>query len=167
MQNKQLGTVLIILGLIAIGLVFSLINQLQEKEQKANCKPTADCTALSKKLDFSHIVVGVIAAIISLGVYLVFFNASEEAILRRLEEEKDNRVAHDKFSFILKALDPQEAKVLQAIKEQEGITQYTLRLRTDLSKAKLSQILTSFEKKNLVRREAKGKTLAVFLKERI
>lgn len=167
MQNKQLGIILIILGLITAGLVFSLINQLQEKEQKANCKPTADCAALSKKLDLSHIVVGVIAAIISLGIYLTFFSITEEAILQRLEEEKNNNVAHDKFALMLKVLDPQEAKVLQAIKEQDGITQHTLRLRTDLSKAKLSQILTSFEKKNLVRREAKGKTLAVFLKERI
>lgn len=166
MQNQQLGAVLIILGLIAGGLMFLFINQLQEKEQRAYCNPTADCTVLSKRLNLSHFIVGVIASIISLGAYLSFFSISEDAIFQRLEEEKNKKVALDRFALLLRALDPQEARVLQAIKEQDGITQYTLRLRTDLSKAKLSQILTSFEKKNLIKREAKGKTLAVFLKER-
>ena len=52
---------------------------------------------------------------------------------------------------------------MSAVKEQDGITQTTLRFRTDLSKAKISQILTDFEKKNLIKREEKGKTYAVYL----
>ena len=75
------------------------------------------------------------------------------------------KLEQDKFELILKAMDDNEKKVLKAIKEQEGITQSTLKFRTDLSKAKISQILTDFEKKNLVRRELKGKTYAVHLIE--
>ena len=58
-------------------------------------------------------------------------------------------------------------KVIKAIKEQEGITQFTLRLRTDLSKSKLSDILTKFEKRGLIVRQPKGKTLSIFLKKAI
>ena len=65
------------------------------------------------------------------------------------------------------AMDENEIKVLKAIKEQEGITQSTLKFRTDLSKAKVSQILTHFEKKHLVKRELKGKTYAVYLMENL
>ena len=72
---------------------------------------------------------------------------------------------NDKFSLLLRPLDDSQKKVLMAIKEQEGITQSTLRFRTDLSKSKVSQILTDFEKKNLVERKAKGKTYSVFLAE--
>jgi uncharacterized membrane protein len=56
-------------------------------------------------------------------------------------------------------------KVIKAIKDKDGITQSTLRYRTDLSKAKISQILTDFEKKHLVKREEKGKTYSVYLAE--
>ncbi len=69
----------------------------------------------------------------------------------------------EKFSLLLRPLDDNERKVLTAIKEQEGITQSTLRYRADLSKSKVSQILTDFEKKRLIERKAKGKTYSVFL----
>ena len=92
-------------------------------------------------------------------------STSEEAILKRLEEEKNIKVEQNKFELILKAMDENEQKVLKAIKEQDGITQSTLKFRTDLSKAKVSQILTDFEKKHLVKRELKGKTYAVYLAE--
>ncbi|MAH03202.1 transcriptional regulator, partial [Candidatus Pacearchaeota archaeon] len=46
----------------------------------------------------------------------------------------------------------------------DGITQNILRLRTDMSKAKLSYVLQELEKRNLIKRVKKGKTLEVFLK---
>ena len=75
------------------------------------------------------------------------------------------KIEEDKFELMLKAMDDNEKKVLKAIKEQSGITQSTLKYRTDLSKAKVSQILTDFEKKHLIKREEKGKTYAVYLAE--
>ena len=67
--------------------------------------------------------------------------------------------------MILKGLDNYEKKVMNAVKEQEGITQNTLRIRTDMSKAKLSYVLQDLEKRGLIKRIKKGKTLAVFFKE--
>ena len=85
-------------------------------------------------------------------------------ILRKLEEENSQKIKEEKFSIIMKALDPFEQKVLTSIKEQDGITQNTLRLRTDMSKAKLSYVLQELEKRNLIKRMPKGKTLEVWLK---
>ena len=95
----------------------------------------------------------------------MFFSTSEEAILRRLEEEKNMKLQEDKFELVLKGMDENEKKVLKAIREQNGITQSTLKFRADLSKAKISQVLTDFERKNLIRREEKGKTYELFLSE--
>lgn len=155
------------LGILAGVLFFTLIQELQVQQETLHCNPTTECVSISKKLDISHIAIGVTASIISFGVYLLFFSKGDEAILKRLEEEKNKKLAEEKFTLISKALDENEARVLKAIKEQEGIQQNTLRLRTDLSKAKVSQILTSFEKKGLIKREKQGKSFAVYLTENV
>ena len=111
----------------------------------------------------SHIAIGFVSFIFALGFYLLFFNKGEEAILKRLEQEKNTKLQEDKFNVVLKIMDDNEKNVINAVKEQDGITQTTLRYRTDLSKAKISQILTDFEKKNIIRRIQKGKTYSVHL----
>ncbi|QQG39278.1 MAG: winged helix-turn-helix transcriptional regulator [Candidatus Woesearchaeota archaeon] len=68
---------------------------------------------------------------------------------------------------MLKFLDENERKVLKVIKDEEGISQSSLRFRTNLSKATVSQILSSFEKKGIVKREVEGKTYSVYLTSKI
>ena len=165
MENKKLGFVILSISVIASILAFGFMEVLGSQTSSLKCYPTNECQRVESLLGLSHIAVGLISFIGALGVYLLFFSTSEEAILRRLEEEKNMKIDQSKFELILKALDENEKKVLKAIKEQEGITQSTLKFRTDLSKAKISQILTGFEKKHLIKREEKGKTYAVYLAE--
>jgi len=73
----------------------------------------------------------------------------------------------DKFNFLMGALNEYEQKVIKAVREQDGITQATLRIRTDLSKTKLSFILADLEKKGLISKQIKGNTNQIFLKRQI
>ena len=165
MENKKLGFVILSISAVASILAFGFMGVLGKQTTALQCYPTNECQRVESLMGLSHIAVGLIAFVAALGFYLLFFSTSEEAILKRLEEEKGMKIEQEKFELILKALDDNERKVLKAVREQEGITQSTLRFRTDLSKAKVSQILTNFEKKNLVKRELKGKTYAVYLTE--
>ena len=165
MENKKLGFVILSISIVASVLAFGFLGVLGKQTTALQCYPTNECQRVESLLGLSHIAVGLISFIGALGIYLLFFSTSEEAILKRLEEEKHMKIEQDKFELILKAMDDNEKKVLKAIKEQEGITQSTLKYRTDLSKAKVSQILTDFEKKHLIKREEKGKTYAVYLVE--
>jgi len=165
MENKKLGFVILSISMLASILAFSFINILGTKTANLQCFPTNECQRVESLLGLSHIAVGLISFIGALGIYLLFFSTSEEAILKRLEEEKNMKIEQDKFELVLKAMDENERNVLKAIKEQDGITQSTLKFRADLSKAKVSQILTDFERKHLVKRELKGKTYAVYLAE--
>ena len=165
MENKKLGFIILSFSIVATVLSFGFMGILGRQTTSLQCYPTNECQRVESLLGLSHIAVGLISFIAALGIYLLFFSTSEEAILKRLEEEKSMKMDQDKFELILKAMDDNEKKVLKAIKEQEGVTQSTLKFRTDLSKAKVSQILTDFEKKHLVRRELKGKTYAVYLAE--
>ena len=165
MENKKLGFVILSISIVASVLAFGFLGVLGRQTTAFQCYPTSECQRVESLLGLSHIAVGLISFIGALGIYLLFFSTSEEAILKRLEKEKNMKIEEDKFELVLKAMDDNEKKVLKAIKEQEGITQSTLKYRTDLSKAKVSQILTDFEKKHLIKREEKGKTYAVYLVE--
>ena len=165
MENKKLGFVILSISLVASIVAFGFMNVLGRQTTSLQCYPTNECQRVESLMSLSHIAVGLISFIGALGIYLLFFSTSEEAILKRLEEEKNMKLEENKFDIVLKALDDNEKKVLKAIREQEGVTQSTLKFRTDLSKAKVSQILTDFEKKHLIKREEKGKTYAVYLTE--
>ncbi|PIN89943.1 hypothetical protein COU60_02520 [Candidatus Pacearchaeota archaeon CG10_big_fil_rev_8_21_14_0_10_34_76] len=164
MENKKLGVLLIVIGLIVGGMFVYYSLNLSEQSNEMGCFNQPGCLELERGLSVSHIAIGIFSFIIALGFYLLFFNKTEKAILERLEKERDEKIEDMKFSILLKALDPFEQKIVKAIREQPGITQSTLRIRTDMSKAKLSYVLQELERRGLVKRIQKGKTLEVFLK---
>lgn len=164
MENKKLGGLLIAISVLMLGTFFYYGSALQKEGNKLGCYPSQDCLGIEKNLAFSHILIGIGAFILALGVYLIFFNKTEQAILAKLEQEKKEKVDNAMFSVLLKALDPYEQKVVQAIREQQGITQNTLRIRLEMSKAKLSYVLQELERRGIIKRVEKGKTLAIYLR---
>ena len=189
METKKLGFLILGLSIVLGFVMFNFMGSLNAQGQQLHCNPTQECQQINSVLGVSHIAIGLLSFIFALGFYLLFFNKDEKAIIERyginnninsnnnnandnlinnnnlINNEYNIKNNNDKFSLLLRPLDDNERKVLIAIKEQEGITQSTLRYRADLSKAKVSQILTDFEKKNLIERKAKGKTYSVFLTE--
>ncbi|MBI2045779.1 MarR family transcriptional regulator [Candidatus Pacearchaeota archaeon] len=160
MENKKLGAVLIVIGLLVGGLILYYINLLSDRAEVLGCFNDPSCIPIERGLSMSHVGIGIFAFVIALGFYLIFFNKTEDMLIKRYGDEKDN----EKFDFAMKFLDPFEAKVLKKIREEEGITQSTLRLKLDMSKAKLSYVLQDLEKRGLIKRVEKGKTLQIFSK---
>lgn len=105
-----------------------------------------------------------LVGVMALGAYLIFFEKSQKEIISALKKEKHIQTEDEKFGILLKGLSADEQKIINAVREQDGITQQTLRLRADMHKSKLSIVLDGLEKKGLVKRVAKGKTKQVFLK---
>lgn len=143
--------------------MFNFMTTLNVQSGAMNCNPTQECQQINSVLGISHLAVGFLGFIFALGFYLLFFNKSDTEILKEINEHRTREPEKDRFSLLLKPLDDNERKVMIAIKEQDGITQSTLKYRANLSKATVSQILTDFEKKDLIARKAKGKTYAVYL----
>jgi len=161
MKNKKLGIILIIAG-VALGIVVLMMMWQLETLARQLC----DCSHSSDKLLVgTHAGIGIVFSIISLGFYLLFFEKSEFAILERLEGEKKEKASNDKFEILLRGLDEYEQTALRAVKMQDGITQNTLRLKTDMSGPKLSLVLGELEKRDLIKKVKKGKTFSIFLKE--
>lgn len=165
MDSKKIGITLMVLSVVLFGMVYLFMDNANRVSSSSNCNPTKECQKSASVIGFSNIAFGIIFSILSLGFYILFFN-NDSNVLEFMKKESEQKNINDKFMIALSMLDPMEQKVLSAIREQEGITQSTLRIRTDLSKAKLSMILTDFEKRDIVSRVPKGKTLAVFLKDK-
>jgi len=164
MENKKLGTLLIILSIFILILFTGYTSQINNQSIEMGCFPNQNCKTIERMLSLSHISMGVFSFLLALGFYLLFFNKTEKAIFEKLEKEKELKVEDMKFKILMKALDPFEQKVIEAIKEQEGITQSTLKLRANMSKSKLSFVLKELERRELIKRVEKGKTFSVYLK---
>ena len=164
MENKKLGGVLIAISLALMITVLIYNSNLSEQSRDAGCYTSESCLILKKNVSVSHFAIGIISFILALGFYLLFFNKTEKAILDRLEKESNQHLENLKFNLLMKALDPYEKKVIETVREHKGITQSSLRIKLDMSKAKLSYVLQELEKRNLIKRKAKGKTLQIYLK---
>ena len=97
----------------------------------------------------------------------MFFYKGEKEVLKQLEDEKKRQIHTERLNIMLMMLDPLEQRIFKAVIEQDGIEQNTLTLRTNLSRSKVSEVLKSFEEKNLIKRKKKGKTLQIFISKKI
>ena len=164
MENKKLGVLLVIISLVfGFFMIYYNLN-MNKKSSEIGCNMADGCENVQQLLTITNIGFGFFGFMLALGFYLLFFNKTEERILNRLEDQKNAQIEEERFSIILKALDEYEKRVMQLVKEQDGITQNTLRLRANLSKAKLSYVLQELEKRGLVKRIPKGKTLEIHLR---
>ncbi len=167
MDNKKLGVILIVACVLLAVFVFLFHQQIADTTD-ASCSCTdgeeSFCPHDQETPWLTIISVIILAIIAALGVYLIFFEKSQKEIVSTLKKQKKHQTKEEKFSMLLKGLNDDEKKVIRAVKEQDGISQQTLRLRTDLHKSKLSIVLAGLEKKNLVKKEKKGKTNRVYLK---
>lgn len=165
MNQKKVGGLLILLSLTLGGILLVIMNEFYEKNLELGCFQNPACKEVESSLSISHLGIGVLSFILALGFYMVVFNKGEEEVLKRLEEEKNKQVQKDKFSIMLKMLNANEQTVLRAIKEQDGITQSTLVFRTGLSRSMVSEILKSFEAKNIIKKKKTGKTYSLHILE--
>ncbi|MBT4538929.1 hypothetical protein HOI26_04475 [Candidatus Woesearchaeota archaeon] len=164
MKNKKVGILLFAISISLLIVFILLINSLQNEAEAIGCFEQQGCQQIETSLSIVHFAFGVFGFLFALSFYLFFFSKGEEAIVRRLERDTSKKLNQEKFNILLMGMDKFEKEVMQLLREEDSITQNTLRLKVQMSKAKLSQTLTNLEKKNLIVREKLGKTMKVQLK---
>lgn len=166
MQNKKLGVIIIVLTILVGGVLLNILSNTNAKNEEASCIQNKECQTISSAIGVSNWGIGFLFGLLFLGLYLIVFDRGDVAI-KQLDYQKDNLKREDKLKIINMMLTPNEKTVFNAILEQDGITQQTLRIRTNLSKSTVSEILSDFEKKSIIKRINKGKTYSVHLTSNI
>lgn len=176
MDNKKLGIVLIVAALVIVGIFFFIRSEMErliglQVETTGTCFQGNVCSHENANTT-TYIGIGLATFIAALGVFLLFFDKSQKAIMEShekittaLHQEKKDKIEEEKFQALLAGLDEEEKKVVTAVREQEGIQQSTLKYRTGLSKTKLSMVVKGLETKNLIIKEQDGKTNKIYLKK--
>jgi len=163
MINKKIGYFLIIFAISLFGILVVITGALRTESEILGCFERPECEYIDTSLSLTHFAFGIIGFVLALGVYLIFFYTGEKEILQRLEEQKNHEIESKRFEILLSALDEFEGKLLSLVKEEDGVAQNSLVLRSNLSKSKVSEVLKSLESKNLIKRQKKRKNNYVFL----
>ncbi len=150
-NNKKLGIILMVISLV-IGLIFVYyILNLSEKSVELGCFNDEDCIAIERGLSVSHIAVGILSFILSLGFYLIVFNKENIVKQKKYDISKLNKEERGIFSFIRENKD-------------DGVYQSSIIEKFGLQKSKVSRILDKLERLNLIERKRRGMTNIILLK---
>jgi DNA-binding MarR family transcriptional regulator len=174
MQQKYLGYILIVLGLIVATFTIGMKTQADTHvdtilEETGTCyTPEGECM---HEQNLNIYLFGGIpaAALIILGLYLAFFDKTYTAFIAQQKEfATELKVAKEKdvFTAYIAGFTPEEQSIIKAVKEQEGIKQSTLRYKVGMSKAMLSIIINSLEKRDILTKKKAGKTNEIYLRKK-
>lgn len=165
--TTKIGIVVVILAALFGGVLFNLVGTTKQEASSADCYQKKECAQAASVLNSTNIGIGLLFGLFFLGVYLIIFAHGEQALFRHLEREKDYLKNEEKLKIIHMLLDENERKVFDAITNEDGVSQQMLRYRTNLSKSMISEILSGFERRDLITRVPAGKTYSIFVKRPI
>lgn len=173
-----IGIVTIVLVLIAAFAAVQYDNYLDEKRMGTishlvTLQPEAECRYQDASLcpqAQNHIslpnptALAAMLLAVLLGIFVVRQDLTQRRILKELERKRHHHEKDFRFQSLSHFLNKEELQILTAVRQQQGITQATLKLRVDMSKAKLSAVLKELENRGIIKREPDGRTNKIFLK---
>ena len=176
MDQKRVGYAIIGIGILFIVVLVLFRMETDHLTESLMSLSGGSCflddgTCVHEK-NYTPLIAGVVVVLItlSLGVYLIFFARREgffEKMHKNIVKGLSQATKKERLEILLSGLDEDEKRIILAVKDQDGISQTTLKFRTDLSKTKLSVILDQLSRKGLITKVKKGKINTVFLKKGI
>lgn len=163
MKNRVVGYLIIGIALL-IGLIIFLFNRAMTDIVNSSCSHGASCPMWGTINFQTNVSIAIMAFIMLIGVFLVFFGEDEKVIvkIRRMKETKPKKDYKKTLSTLL--LD--DRKIFESIINSKGnLMQSTLVRTSGFGKVKVTRILNRLESRGLIERKRKGMSNVVILKE--
>jgi uncharacterized membrane protein len=167
MKNKIVG-VLVIGIAVLIGIIIYFFNKALTKIVATSCTHGTSCPMWGTLNFQTNVSIGVMAFVVLIGLYLIFF-AKEEKIVTRFKTLKAQvelkKITKESYKKAMAGLDKDERAVVEQLIETEGSAfQSELVSKTELGKVKVTRVLDKLEGKGLIERKRRGMTNIVLLK---
>jgi len=159
MKNKDVGYLIIGIGIIVFFIVMSFNNAL-ESIVNTSCTHGVSCPMHVTLKNQKMVSYTLMAIIVAIGIFISYFMKDKEIIKKEKkhlsQEEKHKKLEH---------LDDEERQVMNILLREDGsIYQSDLVKETGLSKVKVSRLLDKIEGKGLIERKRRGMTNIVVLR---
>jgi len=167
MKNRVVGILIIGIALLIGFIVFSF-NSALTSIVNSTCSHGPTCPMWGT-IDFqTNVSLGIMAFVIIIGLYLIFFG-KEERIVTRFKKVKEqiepNYVTKGNYKKILSSLSKDEKILFEKIIDAQGTAfQSDLVDKTKFAKVKVSRILDRLEGRGLIERRRRGMANVIILK---
>ncbi|MBU4501918.1 MAG: MarR family transcriptional regulator [Nanoarchaeota archaeon] len=161
MKNRIVGLVLIGVS-IMVGFIIYSFNRALGKIVNNTCSHGSECPMWGTIEFQTNVSIGIMAFIILIGIYLVFFGKEKTTISKEAK-----KISKEEYKKVLAKMVEAEKKVFEKIIESEGsIFQSELIEKTGFTKVKVTRILDKLEGRGLIERKRRGMTNVVILKHK-
>ena len=86
MEKRRLGIVLLILSIALLVFIFYTNSNLYGHSSELGCEVGTECRNIQEQINITNIGFGFFGFMFALGFYILFFNKSEERILKMLKK---------------------------------------------------------------------------------
>ena len=167
MKNRVVG--FLVIGVAAlIGFIIYSFNIALYDIINVACAHGPNCPMWGTMQFQTNISMAIMAFVIIIGLYLIFFGEEEKVItrVRTVKQQIDSKkITKENYRKILNDLVEDEKVVFEKIIESEGsVFQSELVSETGFNKVRVTRILDRLDGKNLIERKRRGMTNIVVLK---
>lgn len=166
MKNKIVG--MMIIGIAAvISFITWSFNRALTTIVGASCSHGSTCPMYGEITFQTYMGMGIIAFIVLIGLYLIFFGEDRVEIIKKIRVKTEKKAQQEKkdYSKITKTMTSDEKKIFSIVLESKGaIFQSEINEKSGFDKVKVTRILDRLEGQGLVERRRRGMTNVVILK---
>lgn len=157
MENKNVGTLIIAIGII-VGAIVLIFNYTNKQLVNATCSHGLECTMYDTLALQMWMSLSIVAIILVIGFAIMFIKPKEKIIIKKIKEKKKK--------LNLNGLDKDEKRVIDfLVKEGKAVFQADLKEKLEIGKVKTTRLLDKLEAKQLIERKRRGMNNIVVLKD--
>ena len=161
MKNRIVGVIIIGIAIL-IGFIIFSFNRALTNIVNTACSHGSDCPMWQTIDVQTNISIGIMAFVVIIGLYLIFFGKEEKIItkIKTLKQQiEPKKITKENYQKIMSDLNKDEKNVFGKIIEMQGtILQSDLVNKTGFTKVKVTRILDKLEGRGLIERKRRGMT---------